>query len=84
MLLNTLEVSTSKVFLDSYANKDKFVSVNNMLREQKEMKEKVKNPENAADYISKKKETYYVSCKKNSSNKHSSFKKTKQNRLMLG
>ena len=55
MLLNTLEVSTSKVFLDSYVNKDKFVSVNNMLREQKEMKEKVKNPENAADYISKKK-----------------------------
>ena len=62
MLLNTLEVSTSKVFLDSYVNKDKFVSVNNMLREQKEMKEKVKNPENAADYISKKKKKRIMSA----------------------
>ena len=41
--LNTIEVLISKALIDSYGH-DKFVSVNNVLREYSEMKEETKNP----------------------------------------
>ena len=37
--LNTIEVLVSKALIDSYINHDKFVSINNVLREYNEMKE---------------------------------------------
>ena len=48
--LNTIKVLISKRFIESYINHDKFVSVNNMLREYNEMKKEIKNPKNAAEY----------------------------------
>ena len=49
--LNTTEVLISKALSDLYVNHDnKFVSVNNGLREYNEMKEEIKNPENAVEY----------------------------------
>ena len=41
--LNGIEVFISKAFIDSYISHDKFVSVNNVLREFNEMKEEIKN-----------------------------------------
>ena len=43
--LNTIEVLISKALSGSYINNDKFVSVNNVLREFNEMKEEIKNPQ---------------------------------------
>ena len=48
--LNTIKVLISKRFIESYINHDKFVSVNNMLREYNEMKKEIKNPKNAVEY----------------------------------
>ena len=39
--LNTTEVLISKALMDSYISHDEFVSVNNVLREYIEMKEKI-------------------------------------------
>ena len=39
--LNSIEVLISKALIDSYINNDKFVSVNNVLREYNEMKEEI-------------------------------------------
>ena len=44
-----MEVFISKALIDSYINHDEFVSVNNALREYNEMKEEIKNPENALE-----------------------------------
>ena len=41
--LNGIEVFISKAFIGSYISHDKFVSVNNVLREFNEMKEEIKN-----------------------------------------
>ena len=38
---------TSKALIDSYVNHDEFI---NVLREYSEMKEEIKNPENAVEY----------------------------------
>ena len=43
--LNTIEVLFSKTLIDSYISYDKLDSVNNVLRENIEMKEEIKNPE---------------------------------------
>ena len=48
--LNTIKVLISKRFIESYINHDKFVSVNNMLREYNEMKKEIKNHKNAVEY----------------------------------
>ena len=45
--LNAIEVLISKALIDSYINHDKFVSVNNVLKAYNEIKEEIKNPENA-------------------------------------
>ena len=58
--LNTIEVLISKALLDSYFNHDEFVSINNVLREYNEMKEEIKNPENAVEYAMKWKSIYSV------------------------
>ena len=44
------EVLISKALIDAYINHGKFVLVNNVLREYNEMKEEIKNPENAVQY----------------------------------
>ena len=44
------EVLISKALIDAYINHDKFVLVNNVLREYNEMKEEIKNPENTVQY----------------------------------
>ena len=49
--LNTIEVLISKALIDSYISHDEFVSVNNVLREYNEMKEKIKDPETSVEYI---------------------------------
>ena len=41
--LNTIEVSVSKALIDSNISHDKFVSVNNLLKEYDDMKEEIKN-----------------------------------------
>ena len=48
--LNTTKVLISKAFIDSYITYDELVSVNNIFEEYNEMKEEIKNPENAAEY----------------------------------
>ena len=47
--LDTIDTLISKVLIKSYINHDKFVSVNNVLREYYEMKEEIKTPENAVE-----------------------------------
>ena len=48
--LNTIEVPISKSLIDSYISHDKFISVNNALRENYEMKEEIKSPETSVEY----------------------------------
>ena len=48
--LNTSEVLISKALIDSYVSHDKFVSVNNVLREYNEMKEEIKDPETSVEH----------------------------------
>ena len=48
--LNTIEVLISKTLINSYISHDEFVSVNNLLREYKEIKEEIKNPETSVEY----------------------------------
>ena len=49
-MLNTTKVLISKTLIDSYINHDKFVSVNNVLQEDNEMKQEIENPKNAVEY----------------------------------
>ena len=49
--LNTIEVLITKALLDSCISYDKFVSVNNVLREYNEMKAKINNAENSVEYF---------------------------------
>ena len=48
--LNTIKVLISKALINSYFNYDKFVLVNNVLREYNEMNEKIKNPKDTVEY----------------------------------
>ena len=48
--LNTIKVVGTKALLDSCISHDKFVSVNNVLREYDKMKEKIKYPETSVEY----------------------------------
>ena len=48
--LYTIEVLISKALIDSYSCHEKFVSVNNVLREYNEMKEEIKNPETSVEH----------------------------------
>ena len=47
---DTIEVLISKALIDSYINHDELFLVNNVLRQRNEMKEEIKNPENAVEY----------------------------------
>ena len=49
--LNTIEVLISQALVESYISHDKFVSVNNILREYNEIKEEIKNRETSVEYI---------------------------------
>ena len=49
--LNIIEVLICKALINSYICCDEFLSVNNILREYYEMKEKIKNPETSVEYI---------------------------------
>ena len=73
--LNTIEVLIFKALADSYITHDKFVSVNNVLREYNKMKEQ--NKIFCRIYYIKMMETYRVSCQKNNANENSSVRKTK-------
>ena len=48
--VNTIEPLIYKSLIDSYISHDKFVSVNNLLREYNEIKKEVKNPETSVEY----------------------------------
>ena len=48
--LNTIEVLISKALIDLYISHDKFVSVNNVLREYNEIKEEIRNPKTSLEY----------------------------------
>ena len=48
--LNTIEVLISKALINSYIGHDEFVSVNNILREYKEIKEEITNLEPSVEY----------------------------------
>ena len=48
--LSTIEVLIFKAQIDSYISHDKFLSVNNVLRQYYEMKEEQKNPETSVEY----------------------------------
>ena len=80
--LNTIEVLISKALINLCLNHDKFVSVNNVLREYNEMREDIKNPPSGV-YSIKTMETYCVSCKNITPNENSCVRKTKQNKLTL-
>ena len=47
--LNTTKFLISKVLIDSHVSHDEFVSVNNVLREYNEMKEKIKTSESSVE-----------------------------------
>ena len=49
--LNTITVLIYKALIDSYISHDKFVSVNNVLREYNEMKKLIKNSQTSVEYI---------------------------------
>ena len=49
--LNIIEGLISKTLINSYIIHDEFVSVNNVLREYNQIKEKLKNPETSLKYI---------------------------------
>ena len=49
--LNTIEVLFSKDLINSCINDDKFVSMDNVLREYNKMKDEMKNPEYDAKCI---------------------------------
>ena len=49
--LNTIEVLIFKSLIDSYISHDKFISVNIILREYNEIKNKMKNSETSVEYI---------------------------------
>ena len=63
--LNTIKVLNTKSLIDSYISHDKFVSVNNALREYNEIKKETKNPETSAEYIIQKQWKLIVSVVKN-------------------
>ena len=48
--LDTIEAFIPKVLIDSHIIHEKFISVHNVLQEYNEMKEEIKNPENAVEY----------------------------------
>ena len=85
MLLGKAKLDTIEVLIsNAYISQDNFFSVNNVLRENNEMKEEIKKSAKCCGmYYIKTMETYCVSCKKNTANENSSRRKTKQNRLML-
>ena len=47
---DTIEVMISNSLIDSYVSHNKLVSVNNVLREDMEIKEEIKYPENSVKY----------------------------------
>ena len=49
--LNTTKLLISKALIDSHGSHDQFVSVNNVLREYNEMKEKIKTSESSVECI---------------------------------
>ena len=63
--LNSIEVLISKALIDSYINHDKFVSINNVLREYYEMKKERKNPETSVEYTIQKQKEPITSVIKN-------------------
>ena len=75
--LNTIEVLISKALIDSHISNDKFVSVNNALRELWNEKRNKNSWKLCGIYYIKTMETYCVSCKKYTANKNSSIIKTK-------
>ena len=81
---NLIEVLISKPIIDSYICHDEFFLVNNVFREYIGIKEEIKKSWKFCimHYI-KTMETNFVSCKKNTGNKNSSVRKTKQNQLTL-
>ena len=48
--LDTIKVLISKALTNSYVSHDQFVSVNNVLREYKEIKEGIKSPETFVEH----------------------------------
>ena len=48
--VNTINILISKTLSNSYISYDKFVSVNNVLREYNETKAEIKNPKNTVEY----------------------------------
>ena len=48
--LNTSRVLISKALINSDIGHDEFISINNVLREYKEMKKEIKNSQNAVKY----------------------------------
>ena len=48
--LDTIKDLFSKFLIDSYISHDKFVSVNNALREYNDMKVKIKSPDTSVQY----------------------------------
>ena len=49
-MLNTINILISKTISNSCISYDKFVSVNNVLREYNETKAETKNPKNTVEY----------------------------------
>ena len=48
--LNIIKVLISKALIDSYISHEEFVSVKHALKEYREMKEEINNPENPVEY----------------------------------
>ena len=55
--LHTFEILISITLINSYSNHDELISVNNVLRIYKEMKEDIKNPEDTV-------KMYYITTMK--------------------
>ena len=81
--VNAIEVLIFALLIDSFISHDEFVSVNNILREYNEMKKEIKIPETSVEYIMQNQSKPIVSVVRNTENKNSDVRRTKENRLMI-
>ena len=86
--LNTIEGFISKTLIDSNISHDDLASINDMLKEYCNMKEKIKNVKTESVYwrffsIYKTMLSYCLKCRKNKESKNLKTVKTKNGRIIL-
>ena len=86
--LNSTELVVCKAFMDSNISHDKFVLINNVLKEKDNMNEEIKSLKTLKtcrrfNSVYKTMSLYCLKCRKNTESKNSKVVKTKKRKLML-